>query len=446
MSQSTSEPKTSQGPFQNLILGVLLIAIVGIPLCVTTLVNDGEDKWFLIRVLGPVLGIILILHRTGRRIESQPLDALAVFTLAWLAVMAISLAGTTNMGMSIAVITRQIGLLSFFFLVRYYAKDTIAVRLFIGALVLVGLATSIYGVVQHFGYDFIQWQQHTEVPIERGVSFMGHATFAASVLIMLIPLAIAFAINTPGKLIKAILLFTGLVMLYHLSFSGARVATVALFLACAAGIVACWISAVYNKSGTPTTRVRPKTVIVLLVVIAIAGSVFVNRAWSLKGSDVLGLLEGGMAQRVYAWETANRVFLANPVNGIGIGNYEVVSPAYWNIVEASRFAQFQRALHQPHNEYFEAAAEAGLPGVAALLGIVVFGLVQCLYRSRLPRILAAGIFTAILASALDAFFLFPWQVPESGLVFWVLLGIVSGQSESPESFDALSPEPEVSPS
>ncbi|HIA48918.1 MAG TPA: hypothetical protein EYN96_13335 [Candidatus Hydrogenedentes bacterium] len=42
--------------------------------------------------------------------------------------------------------------------------------------------------------------------------------------------------------------------------------------------------------------------------------------------------------------------------------------------------------------------------------------------------LSAGLFVAILASSLDAFFLFPWQTPESGLIFWTLLGIVSGQS------------------
>jgi O-antigen ligase len=85
-------------------------------------------------------------------------------------------------------------------------------------------------------------------------------------------------------------------------------------------------------------------------------------------------------------------------------------------------------MRQPHNEYFEAASETGLLGIAALIGVVVFGLVQSVSRTGLPSIVSAGLFVSILASAMDAFFLFPWQISESALVFWVLLGIVSGQT------------------
>lgn len=432
MSQSVTQPEPGPTLFQKGILGLLLISILGIPLCVTTWIDDGEDKWFLIRTIGPALAVILLIYQSGKKNYPRPPDALALFALAWIALQALSMIGAVNIGVSVASITRQIGLVSFFFLVRFFAANYAELLKIAYALLLLGIATSIYGIIQHFGYDFIQWQQHREVPLQRGVSFMGHATFAASVIVMLIPLAIALAIHAKAPFAKISLTAIALIMLYHLSFTGARVATVALFLSAGVATLAYLITvrreAAAAESRPQTTGPLAKTTLFFLLSIAIAGSLFVFRAWSLKGSDVLGLLEGGLAQRIYAWETANRMFLAHPLNGVGIGNYEVVSPAYWNPVEASRFSQLQRSLFQPHNEYFEAAAETGLPGLAALLGIAVFGLMQSIMHTRLPRVLAAGLFAAILASSLDAFFLFPWQLPESGLVFWTLLGIVSGQT------------------
>ncbi|MFP6597545.1 MAG: O-antigen ligase family protein [Candidatus Hydrogenedentota bacterium] len=432
MSRSETQSQSGHSFFQKGILTLLLISLFAIPLCVTTWIDEGEDKWFLVRTIGPLLVVLLVVYQSGKKINAQPIDALAVFALAWIAVQVLSIFGAVNIGVSLAGITRQIGLVSFFFLVRFFAANHSALLKIACALLLVGLATSIYGIIQHFGYDFIHWQQHHEVPLERGVSFMGHATFAASVIIMLIPLAIALAIHLKARIAKIGLVVTALIMLYHLSFTGARVATVALFLSAGAGTVAYLFAARFGtdsaESQSRTKSLPAKTTILVLLAIAVAGSISVQRAWSLKGSDVLGLLEGGLAQRIYAWETANRMFLAHPVNGVGIGNYEVVSPAFWNTVEASRYAQLKRSLYQPHNEYIEAAAETGIAGVAVLLGIVVFALIQSITRTRLPLVLSAGLFAAILASAMDAFFLFPWQVPESGLIFWALLGIVSGQS------------------
>jgi O-antigen ligase len=431
MSEAATQPEVGSTLFQKGIFGLLLISIFGIPLCVTSWIDEGEEKWFLIRTIGPLLAVLLVVHQSGKSIHTRQPDALAVFALAWIAVQVLSVIGAVNVGVSLAGITRQIGLVSFFFLVRFFATSKTALLKIACALILVGLATSVYGIFQHFGYDFIYWQQHAEVPLERGVSFMGHATFAASIILMLIPLAVSLAIYLKSPFAKICLVCIALVMLYHLSFTGARVATVALFLSACVAAVAYMIalkSEVVSADSPQTTRARSKASILFLLAIALAGSLFVYRAWSLKASDALGLLEGGLAQRIYAWETANRMFIAHPFNGVGIGNYEVASPFYWNPVEASRYSQLTRSLYQPHNEYIEAAAETGLPGIAVLLGIVVFGLIQSVERTRLPRVLAVGLFAAILASSLDAFFLFPWQLPESGLIFWILLGIISGQS------------------
>lgn len=409
----------------------LLVALAGIPLCVTQFFDKGEDKWFLIRTLGPIMAVILGLIGLGAPLKLRKLDPLAVCAIAWIAVQAFSMIDAHNTGLALTVLTRQIGLLGFFFVVRYYVvrPDTPRHLPILYSLVLVAILTSVYGTFQHFGYDYIDWEINSEVPIERGVSFMGHATFAASVLIIMLPITLVLALSTSAPFLRYTLLFATALMLYHLSFSGARVATVALFLSAGMGLCQ-WVYARWIHTDTPyspqeSAAFRKKIIAAFFLCFTLGGGLAYH-AWQLKNSDLFGLTEGGMAQRIYAWETANRIFLDNPINGVGVGHYEIISPHYWNVVESSRYVQFGRMLYQPHNDYLEAAAEMGLPGLACLLGLVLFALIQSATLIPRHRLLAIGLWIAVLASALDSFFIFAWQVPDSALLFWVVLGLISG--------------------
>ena len=409
------------------VYSVFLIALAAIPVCVTEMLDKGEDKWFLIRTLGPVMAVILIVYALGKPLKSRVLDPLALCAVAWVGVQFLSMIDAHNVGVSLVVVTRQVGLLGFFFVGRFYAgqSDTNRYTPILFVLILMGFLTAVYGTFQHFGYDYIDWEVNDEVPIDRGVSFMGHATFAASVLILILPLTFAMALTTASRRLRYGLFAASLVMLYHLSFSGARVATLAFFLSMGIGMCL-WIYTRLKESDRSLPDGFRLKAIAALMVCALLGGGMVYRAWQLKGSDLFGLTEGGMAQRIYAWETANRVFLANPVNGIGVGHYEIISPEYWNVVESSRFVQFERMLYQPHNDFLEAAAEMGLPGVMCLLALVVFGLTQSFALIPRYRFLAIGLLTAVLASSLDSCFIFAWQIAEPGLYFWVILGVISG--------------------
>ena len=411
----------------NGIYGLLLFALAAIPVCITEMLDKGEDKWFLIRTVGPLLAVLLALYCLTKPLKLRRLDPLAVCSIGWIGVMLLSMIDAHNLGVSLVVLTRQIGLLGFFFVVRYFAlqRSDILTMNILYVLVFMVFLTAVYGVFQHFGYDYIDWEINYEVPIDRGVSFMGHATFAASLLIMFLPIAFCLALSTPSKMIRVGLFVACLTMLYHLSFSGARVATVALFLSAGIGICV-WIFTKLRDSEAENIGSIRRTALVALVICAVMGSGFAYHAWQLKGSDLFGLTEGGMAQRIYAWDTANRMFQANPFNGVGVGHYEIISPEYWNVVESSRFVQFQRMLYQPHNDYLEAAAEMGILGVMCLLALVTFALTQSFALITKYNLLAIGMFTGILASCVDSFFIFAWQTAEPGLYFWTLLGIVSG--------------------
>lgn len=436
MTDSNTHIKKPNEKYLTFVFGLLLFSILGIPLVVTSWADEMADKWFLIRVLGPALLVLLLLFLSGKEIRRDPLPLLPVLAFALIGAQLFSLVGTTNIGISIAVISRQIGLLGFFLVVRYFAMQPRRCLGILQVIVILGAASSIYGIAQRFGYDFVDWQRNSEVPTERGASFVGHATFAASSLIITLPITVTLIIVAASRIQKALWSTVALIMLYHLSFTGARVATVALFLGTTLAIGLIIWNQRRMKDGVVNGLITRHNLVLAAVGVVLVGSIFVGRAWQEKGSDPLGLLEGGMAQRIFAWETANRMFLANPVNGVGVGNYEVASPPYWNRIEAIRYSRYLRALYQPHNEYFETAAETGLPGLIVLLGLLAVATTRCLSGIQAGSKLHYGLLAALFTTMLDSCFIFPWQIPDSALLFWLLLGVIDGAHPESETTTA----------
>ena len=124
------------------------------------------------------------------------------------------------------------------------------------------------------------------------------------------------------------------------------------------------------------------------------------------------------------------MFLDNPITGVGVGNYGVASPPYWNAIEANRYARHGRRFFQAHNEYLEIAAEQGLPGIAVMLGLTAFALTGSYGLARQAgsvkeRRLGWALFAAVVATSIDATATFSLQNPGSALFFWMLLGLIS---------------------
>jgi len=421
--------KAERAVFYLLVL-LLLIA----PLIMTSRIPVESGKWYVIQVGASILlGLWLLagLVSGNRRIRW---DALSVLAVAFLGTQFLSLIGAINVWDGLEVISKQVGVLAVFLLIANVLKGTNDRNRILWAAALVGGATAIYGIAQHHGYDFFPWEEHKEVPVTRGVSFFGHATFAGSVLIMLIPLTIGLTTvtkNTAGRILAAIIV---LLMLYHLSFSGARVATVGLFVA---GLVVVGVQLAQRvrsgsrESSPPGHRSRRilAGLAVLLTVVA-AGSAFMVRAWDVKGSDLFAIRQSSLALRFYAWETTSRMILDNPVTGIGVGNYGVASPPYWNAIESSRYARHGRRFFQAHNEYLEIAAEQGLPGITVMLGLIAFALTGSYGLAQRAgsageRRLGWALFAAVVAICIDATVTFSLQNPGSALFFWMLLGLIS---------------------
>lgn len=412
----------------------LLALILVAPLVITSAVGIEIAKWFFIRTAGPVLCAIWIVLRVRAGRPAIRHDALTLLAFAFVGSRLISLTGATNLWDGLTEVSKQIGLLSVFLLVANVPGSEGDRRRVLWVVALVGAATSAYGVAQHWGYDFFPWEEELEVPVARGVSFFGHATFAGSALIMIIPLTVALASTARNLLGRAITGALVLLMLYHLSFSGARIATVALFAATMAAIGLRVFDVLRDRkargAASPLPRRRIAAAGIAILVVLGVGSVFAQRAWNVKGGEGFVLAQVSLAQRFYAWDTASRMFLSHPLRGVGAGNYGAVSPEYWNAVEKSRFARHKRRFFQAHNEYLEVAAEQGLPGIGVMLGLTAFALTTGSGLARRStsvngRRIGIAFFAAVVASSIDVTMTFAYQSPGTALLYWTLLGLMS---------------------
>ena len=414
---------------------LLLLILLAVTLILTSRVSVESGKWYVIQVGGTILfAAWLLAGMLGGRPRVR-WDALTVLAVAFFGTQFLSLLGAANVWEGLEVISKQAGLLAIFLLVANVPRDTTDRDRILWAVALVGAATAIYGIAQHFGYDFFPWQEHREVPVTRGVSFFAHATFSGSVLIIVIPLTVGLATiskSITGRIAASI---TVLLMMYHLSFSGARIATVGLFVS---ALVVVGLELVDRaRARRREAKAGPKGLrgifvgVAILLAVILAGSALSIRAWDVKGGDLFSIRETSLTQRFFAWETASRIFLSNPITGIGVGNEGVGSPPYWNAVEASRYERHGRRFVQANNEYLEVAAEQGLPGIAVMLGLTAFALAGSyrLSRRQSPsareRRLGLALFAAVVATSIDATVTFTLQNPGSALFYWVLLGLIS---------------------
>ena len=136
--------------------------------------------------------------------------------------------------------------------------------------------------------------------------------------------------------------------------------------------------------------------------------------------------------RVWDWWVGYEMFRDHPLTGIGLGGYKISFVPY----KADFLATPQGAAYefpiaraaQAHNEYVQVAAELGVVGLlvlAAGIGLVVYLFVRRLssqedHEKRLELLLlGAGLSTTFVHAGVS----FPWHLPASSLAFITVLGL-----------------------
>jgi O-antigen ligase len=136
---------------------------------------------------------------------------------------------------------------------------------------------------------------------------------------------------------------------------------------------------------------------------------------------------GGGTGREDIWTVGLREFEANPITGVGVGNFQTSSVHY--LLAPGEIQRSEFIVDQPkvaHNTYLHILAELGIPGLLLFLTIVAFS-VWCAYRAARVfqakrdyrmELLARATLVGVIGLLADIFFISEMYSKQ----LWLLLG------------------------
>ena len=205
-------------------------------------------------------------------------------------------------------------------------------------------------------------------------------------------------VGDPNEL--ALVLLPGLALAFF-ALPGARSALERWLLAAACGVMTIALFETGSRGGLIALGVsfavalvyggarRPHVLCALLALAAVGAGYFAVAAPPEVRARVGHLAGGGGNGRTDLWSIARQVAADHPVHGIGIGNFEVVEPAY--AARTTNVSAVDVVVDEPHvvhNTYLELLAELGIVGLSIFVALVVT--ILRLARSAVRAAVRAG--------------------------------------------------------
>jgi O-antigen ligase len=284
-----------------------------------------------------------------------------VFFLAW---TTLSLTWAGSIGDGVQSVTRYL-LSAFLFLIVFTAIRTRRhVEWLLGAFVVASLLSAAYGLVTPPDPEGVQAS-------DRLAGTLGDANALAAVLVagVVVSLALAYEIKR-RPLIRIFLVVSGLLCLACTFLTLSRGGLVALGVALIAAVVV-------------GGRWRPAAALLgVFATLAMVG--FFTFVATPEQTARVTSLEGGGSGRTDLWTVGWRMVEANPVRGVGAGNFQPESIHY--LIEPGALYRTDLILEKQlvaHNTYLQVLSELGIVALVPFLFILGFSLWCLLQAARL---------------------------------------------------------------
>ncbi len=317
-------------------------------------------------------------------------------------------------------------------------------------LLLASLPVAVYAILQSFGVDYVQWDVNNDARQRIG-STLGNPSYVGDYLAVCMVLLVGLVLSIQKRWLRVVacLYFpiAGLAILRTLSRGPWLLVTV--------GIISYLLMAGRFRE-LPRLLNRRVVLIALavLVLVVIVLGFLVSRMEDTKVllerfREGIYLQESSVQLRLTVWEVTTRLWLKHFWLGSGLHQFRVLyldelyellvtrrSQAYSSFLFKTNVVQADNA----HNDYLQILAEWGVFGMAAwtLILATAFSLAfrrmraegHCTQQgsSHWQNFAAIASMITLLA---DAAYAFPFQLPVTNLMGFVLLGCMVGYGQEP---------------
>lgn len=261
-----------------------------------------------------------------------------------------------------------------------------------------------------------------------GPPSLGYETMAMTAL----PMALAFLLWAERKSSKLLYAVICLIIGFGIIGTQARAPMLAVMIAIP---ILSWFA--FFKAGREKTASPRRTIAMIFLPIAVLGLALI----ALQDTIFAGALgrytqfvesyknpQGTVALRIVLWTNAVNTWLANPIAGIGIGNFRVVHQLYPAIKTAPLFTYVKGM--SAHNVILHYLAETGIIGALALVALAGRGLAMSyrLFRQKLSfadNQVSAAIFVSMAVFCITLLYMRAWTWGQGGYIMALLFGLTA---------------------
>ncbi len=272
-----------------------------------------------------------------------------------------------------------------------------------------GLIMSVYGIMQHFGMDFVKWNN----PYNSIISTVGNPNFAAAIMAVLATLIFAPVLQQGySSFLKILSILVVLLLVSTIYLSDARQGLISISIGLGVYFVI-WLSTKNLK---------------LAASVGVLG--FIAFITSVLGMLQIGplqnyLYKGSVSLRGYYWNTGLEMFRLHPWAGVGLDRYGSYFKEYRDVSYSLNYG-FDITSTNAHNVPIQFLATGGIffgaSYILLLLTVLVIGLRGIIKTSGQDRIRIGGILSAWLAFQAQSFV----SIDNLGIAIWgwLLSGIL----------------------
>jgi len=305
----------------------------------------------------------------------------------------------------------------------------------ISAVIIVGAALGLYGILQYIGIDFsfIIYS----IAGQRVSGLFGNAGYFAGYLILPLSLGIPLFFVSKNRSRKVLLLIGILAMGTTLIITFTR----SSYLALSVSLLFMFLLFLLSR-GKNFLKENKKLFMILLIVIIIAASLFIIPTPLNKPGTAISQIKGRISitrfisdfssgRRVAIWKFTWMMIKDRLILGSGVGTFKYNDLRY----QAKFFAQGDNRSIYPygyaekaHNEYLQLWAELGTIGLAIFLWLIIayfnYG-IRYLKREKNEQKqgIMIGLMGVVVAFLVDSFFWFPLHLTTNVSLFWLFIGL-----------------------
>jgi O-antigen ligase len=367
-------------------------------------------------VFGLVSIIILVINfRDVLLKENRVVLILSICFLFWVVLASIN----SNMGIIeilFGVTGRNTGVLiylSLLFLMLFavFTKNNTSIPNLLLALLFCGLISNLYGLIQSFGLDPIEWIN----PYSPVFGFFGNPNFQASFMGISATAALAYCLQKSKWNLWRITWLAYIPLSLYVVYASKSQQGYLVFAAGASVVIYIWI-----KSFDKLSKLKPIYLFICFIgITAVLLDILQKSPWQPV------LYKPSITFRGDFWRTGWNITLDNPIFGVGLDGYRDSYRLYRDQIAAERNPSAM--VDSAHNVFLDISSGGGFPLLLIYCGLILLVLISIIRVIRREKEFnysfagIAGAWVAYLAQSVIS-------INQIGLAIWgwILSGVIIG--------------------